>query len=301
MAFLNKIKMAKRVAAIGVGEHPLLKEEELAESEKTAYVEGLVFAALSDDEKVDDGEQLQIRRLAASLKVDKAELKTCFETVLGLKTDEEKLSFAEEIAGVLRRGLIPAFFVADVEALIDKEGTVLEGAADILDYLGTLLFETREWRRSFLRQKKALEDKQANQAAERVAELANTLKDLVAPLLSKAAVSCESLGALRTFWSEVDFADLDDRTIWQWIKNVRIVEIRGFNDNNDRREKRKRCERFWFLMALIMRTYEADSINMETVNAILKHTRTNKTRATRYKAELLELANAYLGEEVTGE
>lgn len=40
MAFLSKMKMAKRVAAIGVAEHPLLKETELAESEKAAYVEG---------------------------------------------------------------------------------------------------------------------------------------------------------------------------------------------------------------------------------------------------------------------
>ena len=303
MAFLNKSKMAKRVAAMGVGEHPLLKEEELAESEKTAYVEGLVFAALGDDEKVDDSEQVQIRRLAASLKVDKAELKTCFETVLGLKTDEDKLSFAEEIAGVLRRGLIPAFFVADVESLIDKDGEAPEDGVDILNFLGTLLFETREWRSVLLQQKKTAENRREMRTSERLSELGEALLEQVAPFLTRRSTSVEDLEALKDFWRETDFADVASRDIWNWIADLRIGEITPSSGaDTDKRLKRKRSEKFWLLMALFVRTYEPDAVKLEEVDLVLKRARSGAMGSSRFfKAELLELAKAYLGEEVAGE
>ena len=225
MAFLNKSKLAKRVAAIGVEDHPLLKETMLTESEKTAYVEGLVFATLMDDEKVDEGELEAVGRLARSLHMDDAELKNCLETVKGLEADDEKMAFAEEIVGALKRDTIPVRFIADVEPLITKNGEIPPDAADGLDYLGSLLFEAQDWRAEREARLDVLEKTVKAKAAADFKTVQEALETFIEPFASKKTVTEEALSELAEFWKDGNLPHVEMGSLYSYVKSYSTGEI----------------------------------------------------------------------------
>ena len=225
MAFLNKAKVAKRVAAIGVEDHLLLKETKLTESEKTAYVEGLVFAALMDDEKVDEGELEAVGRLAQSLHMDDAELKNCLETVKGLKTDDEKMAFAEEIVGALKRDTIPVRFIADVESLITKNGEIPPDAADGLDYLGSLLFDAQDWRSERDARLDVLEKTAKAKAAADFKTVQEALETFIEPFASKKEATAEDLAKLAEFWKDETLPQVEMSELYSWVKGYSTGKV----------------------------------------------------------------------------
>ena len=291
MAFLNKSKMAKRVAAIGVEDHPLLKETKLTESEKTAYVEGLVFAALMDDEKVDEGELETVGRLARSLHMDDAELKNCLETVKGLKTDDEKMAFAEEIVGALKRDMLPVRFVADVESLITKNGEIPPDAADGLDYLGSLLFEVQDWRAERDARQDVLEKTEKAKKAADFKAVQVALKKLIRPFASKTRATTEDLSKLAEFWKDKTLPQVEMVELYSWVKSYSTGEV-----------IKKWCCKAWLLIALIMKKYEAEALEVDELAPLLLNAASSTHKSTEaFRVAFAILAKEYLGEYEAGD
>lgn len=328
MAFLNKTKMAKRVAAIGVEDHLLLKETKLTESEKTAYVEGLVFAALMDDEKVDAGELEAIGRLARSLHMDDAELKNCLETVKGLKTDDEKMSFAEEIVGALKRDTIPVRFIADVESLITKNGEIPQDAADGLDYLGSLLFEAQDWRAERVAKENVLEKTTTAKAAADLKALKEALETFIEPLASKKAVKKEDLSKLAEFWKDEALPQVEMSELYAWVKGCSAGRVTDSMIENLKKGRRlnemysggfggsliksaqrrinavveKRIRQVWLLFALIMKKYDVAAVDDDKLASLLHQATSKKAGSTEiFNETFAVLAKDYLGEYETGD
>ena len=330
MAFLNKSKMTKRVAAIGVEDHLLLKETKLTESEKTAYVEGLVFAALMDDEKVDEGELEAVGRLAQSLHMDDAELKNCLETVKGLKTDDEKMAFAEEIVGALKRDMIPVRFIADVESLITKNGEIPQDAADGLDYLGSLLFDAQDWRSERDVRLDVLEKTAKAKAAADFKTVQEALETFIEPFASKKEATADDLSKLAEFWKDETLPQVEMRVLYLWVTNyptgamshaqLEKVSRPGFFErlgvvsfssavcsvvSEEMLQAKqgldavveKRLHKSWLLFALIMKQYGVAAVDVDKLapllrQAVAKTKNSNTAFPTAFKA----LAKDYLGE-----
>ena len=334
MAFLNKSKMAKRVAAIGVEDHPLLKETKLTESEKTAYVEGLVFAALMDDEKVDAGELEAIGRLARSLHMDDAELKNCLETVKGLKTDDEKMAFAEEIVGALKRDTIPVRFIADVESLITKNGEIPQDAADGLDYLGSLLFGTQDWRAERDARLDVLEKTAKAKAAADFKTVQEALETFIEPFASKKVATADDLSELAEFWKDETLPQVEMRVLYLWVTNyptgamshaqLEKVSRSGFFErlgvgsfssavcsvvSEEMLQAKqgldavveKRLHKAWLLFALIMKKYDVEAVDADKFKPLLRQAvAKTKESNTAYPTAFKALAKDYLGEYEAG-
>lgn len=332
MAFLNKSKLAKRVAAIGVEDHLLLKETKLSESEKTAYLEGLVFATLMDDEKVDEGELEAVGRLAQSLHMDDAELKNCLETVKGLKTDDEKMAFAEEIVGALKRDMIPVRFVADVESLITKNGEIPPDAADGLDYLGSLLFEDQDWRAERDARLDVLEKTAKAKATTDLKALQETIEAGIVPFASSKTVHSEDLVELVEIWKREDLPQIGLTDLYLWVKNDSIGEItenlhnrtleiwrrhmfvvtRSDEKTYNRKRKlaiemiksivEKRCHKAWLLFALIMKKFDVEAVDIDKLAPLLRQAASKKAGSTKmFDGIFMQLAKDYLGECVAGD
>lgn len=334
MAFLNKSKLAKRVAAIGVEDHPLLRETKLTESEKTAYVEGLVFAALMDDEKVDEGELEAVGRLARSLHMDDAELKNCLETVKGLKTDDEKMAFAEEIVGALKRDTIPVRFIADVESLIIKNGEIPPDAVDGLDYLGSLLFGAQDWRSERNAQQDVLEKTAKAKAAADFKTVQEALETFIAPFASKKEATADDLSKLAEFWKDETLPQGEMRVLYLWVANYStgvmldemlkcwrprtgvegaicsaiLASSLGVSDEKFQSAERtinavveKRLHKAWLLFALIMKKYGVEAVDTDKLSPLLRQAvAKNKISNEAYPTAFKALARDYLGEYEAG-
>lgn len=322
MAFLNKSKMAKRVAAIGVEDHPLLKETKLTESEKTAYVEGLVFAALMDDEKVDEGELEAVGRLAQSLHMDDAELKNCLETVKGLKTDDEKMAFAEEIVGALKRDMIPVRFIADVESLITKNGEIPQDAADGLDYLGSLLFEAQDWRAEREARLDVLEKTAKAKAASDFKTVQEALETFIEPFESKKTYCDECLSKLAEFWKSDGLPQVELQHLYAWVKSISIREIADRDKKSvvrlayigtcrkslDKANPKiaavveKRCHKAWLLFALLVKKFDVAAVDDDKLASLLHQATSKKAGSSEiFNETFAVLAKDYLGEYETGD
>lgn len=320
MAFLNKSKLAKRVAAIGVEDHPLLKETKLTESEKTAYVEGLVFAALMDDEKVDAGELEAVGRLARSLHMDDAELKNCLETVKGLEADDEKMAFAEEIVGALKRDTIPVRFIADVESLITKGGEIPPDAADGLDYLGSLLFGTQDWRAERDARLDVLEKTAKAKAAADFKTVQEALESFIEPFESKKTYCDECLSKLAEFWKSDGLPQVELQRLYAWVKSISIREIADrdrisvakialsvhYGTRRMSLDKanpkiaavvEKRCHKAWLLFALLVKKFDVAAVDDDKLASLLHQATSKKAGSTEiFNETFAVLAKDYLGE-----
>lgn len=305
MAFLNKSKLAKRVAAIGVEDHPLLKETKLTESEKTAYVEGLVFAALMDDEKVDEGELEAVGRLARSLHMDDAELKNCLETVKGLKTDDEKMAFAEEIVGALKRDMIPVRFIADVESLITKDGEIPPDAVDGLDYLGSLLFDAQDWRSERDARLDVLEKTVKAKAAADFKTMQEALETFIEPFASKKEATADDLSKLAEFWKDETLPQVEMSELYSWAKGYSTEREMGGGRWSlgiavTQAQVKKRLHKSWLLFALITKKYGVEAVDADKLDRLLRHT-VDTISNSAYVIAFTTLAKNYLGEYEAGD
>ena len=147
MAFLNKTALQKTAEAMQVADHPLLKNGDIPMNVKQAYVQGCVLATLMDDEKVSDDERTAVRKIGKSLHLDDAAIQECFDIILGLQSQDDKLACLNEVISAIGTGDARFYFMIDFEQLLCLHGVPNEDGYGILDYIGKGLFKNEGWRR----------------------------------------------------------------------------------------------------------------------------------------------------------
>lgn len=147
MAFISKKMIQKMTLERKVVPHPLLAEMEVSLGIKTAYVNGCVLATLMDDEKVSDEERFNVQRIGLSLGLSEEQIGECFSLVEGLKSDDDKSDFIDELKGVLAEPLVAKYFMADFEEVMKKNGKVPESSVEFLDFIGLQITGEEDWRK----------------------------------------------------------------------------------------------------------------------------------------------------------
>ena len=146
MAFLNKAALQRTAEVTQVADHPLLKNGDIPMNVKQAYVQGCVLATLMDDEKVSDDERTAVRKIGKSLHLDDGAIQECFEVILGLRSQDDKLACLNEVISAIGTGDARFYFTIDFEQLLCLNGVPNEDGYGILDYIGRALFGKEDWR-----------------------------------------------------------------------------------------------------------------------------------------------------------
>lgn len=147
MAFLNKAALQRTAEATQVADHPLLKNGDIPMNVKQAYVQGCVLATLMDDEKVSDDERTAVRKIGKSLRLDDVAIQECFDVILGLQSQDDKLACLNEIITAIGTGDARIYFMIDFEQLLCLHGVPNEDGYGVLDYIGNGLLKKEDWRR----------------------------------------------------------------------------------------------------------------------------------------------------------
>ena len=150
MAFLNKAALQKTVETMQVADHPLLKNGDIPMNVKQAYVQGCVLATLMDDEKISDDERAAVRKIGKSLRLDDVAIQECFDVILGLQSQDDKLACLNEVISAIGSGDARFYFMIDFEQLLCLRGVPNEDGYGILDYIGKGLFKNEDWRRDVI-------------------------------------------------------------------------------------------------------------------------------------------------------
>ena len=148
MEWLSKKVIQKKTLERKITPHPLLAEMEVSLGLKTAYVNGCVLAALLDDAKVSEDENLNVQRIGLSLGLSEEQIAESFTLVEGLASDDDKSAFIDELKGILAEPLVAKYFMADFEEVMKKNGEVPESSVEFLDFIGLQITGEEDWRKA---------------------------------------------------------------------------------------------------------------------------------------------------------
>ena len=124
-----------------------------------------------------------VGKIAQSLKVSKADVNEAFSNVGELVSDKEKEHFAEETLAMLKDATVSRYFMSDFKNVLVFSAPIAGEVLELYNYIGTILFETEDWRekmsegwreekrkkaKSFRRQREvAFEDDDSNNKSEK--------------------------------------------------------------------------------------------------------------------------------------
>jgi hypothetical protein len=148
MAFLNKEKLRDKTDAATVSEHPLMKKRQLSVAEKSAYLQGCVLAALVDDALMSNDERRRVRSIGLSLGCSEDDINEAVKLLIGLESEDDKLSLVDDIVSLLKVEPIRGFFVEDFRSVIESSKGKNGDAEEIFDLIGARLYEDAEWQKN---------------------------------------------------------------------------------------------------------------------------------------------------------
>ena len=178
MALLKRVN-DRKVAAKQAEEarHPIVKLG-ADRNVREAYFGGLAFAAVANDDAIDDDERRRLVGLGSSLELPSDEVEQTLRTVASA-TDDEKMALIEECARQIDDAKVADLFLKEFEGLWKLGG----GSADEYKAFRTQLVawmgETVKKSLSDARQKEAEEQKRIEEARRKEKENKNALLDKV--------------------------------------------------------------------------------------------------------------------------
>ena len=178
MALLKRVN-DRKIAAKQAEEarHPIVKLG-ADRNVREAYFGGLAFAAVANDDAIDDDERRRLVGLGSSLELPSDEVEQTLRTVASA-TDDEKMALIEECARQIDDAKVADLFLKEFEGLWKLGG----GSADEYKAFRTQLVawmgETVKKSLSDARQKEAEEQKRIEEARRKEKENKNALLDKV--------------------------------------------------------------------------------------------------------------------------
>jgi len=145
MAFISSGLMAKKELERNINQHPLLGQMDVKPNVKMAYLQGCVLGTLLDDEQVSEEERMKVRRIGLSLGMSDDEITECFEVVVGLKCDDDKSAFIDELKGALGEPVVSKYFMSDFKEILEKDGEMPEQSVDYLNFIGSQVTGRKDW------------------------------------------------------------------------------------------------------------------------------------------------------------
>lgn len=157
--FLSKATMRKKAEAVagrvdtanapsdkGTGRHPLLREAKINAVTKTAYLNGCVLASVLRTGKASRKAHGAVRRIGYSLQMTADEIRESFAVVGGLSGEREESRFIDEVLDKLKKRPVRRYFMLDIERILKADGNISGEIAEMVNYIGTVLFGGADWR-----------------------------------------------------------------------------------------------------------------------------------------------------------
>ncbi len=119
MSLLATLK--KKAAASQIPVHPLVAKN-IDIRVANAYLGGTVLAALLDDDSISEQEEKRLRDVGISFRMSDEQINEVIATVKGLKSDDDKAGYIEEIISALNDRDIALFFICDLAMTLGSKG-----------------------------------------------------------------------------------------------------------------------------------------------------------------------------------
>lgn len=169
MALLKRVN-DRKIAAKQAEEarHPIVKLG-ADRNVREAYFGGLAFAAVANDDAIDDDERRRLVGLGSSLELPSDEVEQTLRTVASA-TDDEKMALIEECARQIDDAKVADLFLKEFEGLWKLGGGSADEYKEFRTQLVAWMGETVKKSLSDARQKKAEEQKRIEEARCKAAE-----------------------------------------------------------------------------------------------------------------------------------
>lgn len=140
MAFLDLDEIEQDSKDANIVPHPL--KDKLAESEKAAYINAIVFAGLADDDTLSDIELEYGRTRALSLGLNADDFDEAVKTVQSLNGPKERKEFLFEMLTAFTDRTVAMYVLCDMAQTMASDGDLTDDANKFLDSLYRLLLKS---------------------------------------------------------------------------------------------------------------------------------------------------------------
>lgn len=140
MAFLDLDEIEQDSKDANIVPHPL--KDKLAESEKAAYINAIVFAGLADDDTLSDIELEYGRTRALSLGLNADDFDEAVKTVQSLNGPKERKEFLFEMLTAFTDRTVAMYVLCDMAQAMASDGDLTDDACKFLDSLYRLLLKS---------------------------------------------------------------------------------------------------------------------------------------------------------------
>ena len=140
MAFLDLDEIEQDSKDANIVPHPL--KDKLAESEKAAYINAIVFAGLADDDTLSDIELEYGRTRALSLGLNADDFDEAVKTVQSLNGPKERKEFLFEMLAAFTDRTVAMYVLCDMAQAMASDGDLTDDACKFLDSLYRLLLKS---------------------------------------------------------------------------------------------------------------------------------------------------------------
>lgn len=140
MAFLDLDEIEQDSKDANIVPHPL--KDKLAESEKAAYINAIVFAGLADDDTLSDIELEYGRTRALSLGLNADDFDEAVKTVQSLDGPKERKEFLFEMLAAFTDRTVAMYVLCDMAQAMASDGDLTDDAVKFLDSLYRLLLKS---------------------------------------------------------------------------------------------------------------------------------------------------------------
>ena len=140
MAFLDLDEIEQDSKDANIIPHPL--KDKLAESEKAAYINAIVFAGLADDDTLSDIELEYGRTRALSLGLNADDFDEAVKTVQSLNGPKERKEFLFEMLTAFTDRTVAMYVLCDMAQAMASDGDLTDDANKFLDSLYRLLLKS---------------------------------------------------------------------------------------------------------------------------------------------------------------
>ena len=137
MGFLDMDDFSQAAEDSTIVPHPLA--EKLSLEAKTSYLGMVIFAALAAYGTINAAEKKAIRAVGLSLQLGETDINESIETISGLKTNPEKISFVRESVASLSDRDTAMWLYCDMTAVMSIEGALSGDAETFLSVVAKIM------------------------------------------------------------------------------------------------------------------------------------------------------------------
>lgn len=217
---------------------------------RDAYFQGLVFAAVANDDQIDESERVRLQELGEALELTPEDVAEAIQCLTGMD-DDAKMGVIEECARLLTNVEVAECFLKEFSELWllggGKEDEFGDFRLRLIDWMGTavqngLAAREKAAEEERIRQEVALKAEEERLAVEAAEAKITGYFDLVAELIEERKlnqdlrITEDLLESLRLAIIEKEYGNVDVERSYMEVKRVFFEKVKNEQDEYERRK-----------------------------------------------------------------